>query len=356
MILQLLNIHKIKFVILEKIFEDVKLSETVNVHIDLHSVLADLYKSTNYGETNWIDTEHGIAISSAIINMAAHYRLFFYSKYRINTRIFFYFCRSKPKNNASYYSEYGNRFFNKYAECNEEFAPVNTEVSNNLKLTKIITDYIPDVYYMECKNIEPLVAASYMVNRYCDTNIVLTRDIYWYQAVNLSPITYVLHSKRDDSYLITKKNIYDYLLKDNQFKSKYVTSELLSVIYSFSGVKSRDVRGLKQYGVVKIIKILDMAINRGLIKSSYTHIKNVLDEIYSGDESPLLIDSFKAIDLQYQLNELSVGQKTSLDDCIVNKYNKKDLLNLNVTHYTDDYTLMIDELFKCMNTSDNLIW
>ena len=113
MISQLLNMHKIKFPILDSLFANIELPKSLDIHIDLHSILTDLYKSYNYMDTALLDKENGIAISSCIINIAAHYRLYFYSRYKIATRIYFYFCNNKPKNNSVYIPEYGHKFFDK---------------------------------------------------------------------------------------------------------------------------------------------------------------------------------------------------------------------------------------------------
>jgi hypothetical protein len=353
---KLINMHKVKFNVLKEVLTPYAERKIVNIHIDLHSILGELYKIENYGESNWLEDDNSMAISSCIINMAAHYRLFFHNHFKASVRIFFYFANSRPRNNVEYLSSYGYKFFDKYSLSNEEFSAVNAEVSTNLKLCKTIMEYLPGVYYIDCKNIEPIVAASHIMMKYPEPNLVLTKDEYWFQCVNILSPTSVLRLKRDESFLVDVTNVYEMLLKKVAFRPKFLLSDSLSVVYAFGGVKSRDVRGLTGYGYAKIAKILDMAIDRHLIQPTYTNIKNILDEIYSGKQTEELIVTFKAVDLRFQLNELTTAQKESLNDCLTFRYNRKDLLALNQKHYTGDNSLMLEELFRGTERIDNFKW
>lgn len=356
MIHKLINMHRIKFNILKEVLACYKSEPVVNIHIDLHSVLAEIYKDRNHFETSGLSDSQGMTISSCIINLAAHYRLFFQSNYNTSTRIFFYFAKRQPRNNAEYIPTYGQKFFDKYSETNVDFITTNHEVLDNLELCRTIMPYIPGVFYIDCDNIEPVVAAAHHILRYNEPHLVITKDEYWFQLVNVTPDTRVLRLKRDASYLVDRSNVYQTLLSKSQFRPQFVSPELLSVVYSFTGVKSRDIRGITGYGYSKILKVLDQAVNRNQIKNSYTHIKNILDEIYNGPEEDLLMDIFRAIDLRYQLNELTLGQKEIINDCIINRYNRKDLLALNNKYYTGEESLMLEELFRGIGRIDKLTW
>lgn len=356
MIEKIINTNRIKFTVLDDLFSNrLKDFKSISIHIDLHSVLESLYDSRNYEETNWLNEKTNTVITSCIINLCSHYRLYF-GKNRIPTKIYMYFGSEKPRNNSNYLAEYGYKFFDKYSKDNEDFKPVNKEVYFSLRLIKIIATYLPGIYFIDCGNIEPMIACSYMIMKELDKlNLVLSKDLLWYQTVSLSN-TEVLRLKRDDSYVITKENVIDILLKNSVYKKKFVNHELLSIIYSFAGIKTRDIKGLSGYGYTKIIKILDLAIERGIIRSKYTHIKNIIDEIYTGNQSKYLIDAFRAIDLTFQLNNLTSAQKQSLQDCIKDKYNKRDLLKLNQMVFTGENSLMIEELFKYASTKSTFKW
>ena len=239
----------------------------------------------------------------------------------------------------------------------EKYKPVNVEVASNLKLVKLITEYIPDVFYIRCKNVDPVIGIGHIINTYDNKNLIITKDELLYQLINMNKTT-ILVPKRDESYIIDKNNIYSILLAKKSYTVTTLLPELLSVVYSFSGMKSRDVRGLTGYGYYKIAKILDIAAQKDIINNKYTHIKNILDDIYTGtnENSKLLINNFKAIDLAYQLNELTIAQKEILNNCITTKYNKKDLLSLNNTYYTNDNSIMLEELFKGTTKLDTFKW
>jgi len=357
MLHKIINMHRIKFDVLNEILTPLQHHRMVNIHIDLHSILADLYRADNYEESNWLDTNNTVAISSCIINLVAHYRLFFHKHYRASVRVFFYFADEIPRNNAEYLPDYGSLFFDKYRKDNEKFKPVNHEVFGNLKLCKAIMPYIPGAYYIDCQNIEPIVAATHFMMKYNEPNVVITKDPYWFQCVNVLSPTVILRLKRDDSYLVTVRNLYQVLFpKGTAYEVKYILPDMLSIVFSFSGISSRDIKGVPGYGYVKICKMLDMAIDRHRITPGYTHIKNILDEIYSGPDQETLINTFKAIDLRFQMNELTSAQKEKLNSCIVYRYNRKDLLGLNQKYYTGENSLMLQELFINVGKFDTLSW
>lgn len=351
MIQKIINQHRIKFNTLHELFDNKYnkskyKNSTIDIHIDLHSILSDLYKDSNYSESNYLEDKNSMIISSCIVNLAAHYRLFFHSRYKMNTKIYLYFANKKSRNNSEYYQSYGYKFFDKYSEDNAEFLPVNNEVSNNLKLTQVIFEYIPFVYYIDCGNIEPLIACNHMIKNSNNNSIILTKDEYWYQSVGYNSNTEILRLKRDDSYIINSDNIYKVLLKGKSYQAKYISESFLSVIQSFTGVKSRDIKSIKKYGYSTIIKILDQAVNKDYIPNRYVHIESILDEIYTGDKKEDLISIFNAIDIKIQLEELSKAQKTHLSDQIKDRYNKRDLVALNSKYYTGEDSLMLEELFR----------
>ena len=339
--------NRIKFSVLDELFGDKFKNEkkNISIHIDLHTIFEPFYDFKNYEETNWLNEKTNTIITACVINLCAHYRLYF-GKNKIKSKIYMYFGSEKSRNNSEYYPEYGYKFFDKYSKDNEDFKPVNKEIYFSLKLIKTISMYIPGVYYIDCGKIEPMNACAYIITKYPeDYNLVITKDPLWHQTVSLSN-TEVLRLKRDESYIINRDNVVDILLKDSSYKKQFVNHELLSILYSFAGIKTRNIKGLSGYGYTKITKILDLAIERGIIRSKYTHIKNIIDEIYTGNQTEYLINVFKAIDMIYQLNNLTVAQKEQLTDCIKDKFNKRDLMRLNEMIFTGENSLMLQELFK----------
>jgi hypothetical protein len=305
----------------------------------------------------WLDDDEDMVISSCIINLAAHYRLFFQSNYNTSTRIFLYFGNQAPRNQTSYMPDYGHKFFGKYGDNNAEYYTTNTAIARNLKLCEIIVPYITGVYYIPTGNVEPVVAASYMMVKYPNTpDLVITKDEHWFQLVNVDRDVNILRLQRDESCLICQDNVYDYLLGRNTFRPSYVPPEMLSTVSTFAGVKSRDITGLQGYGFAKSLKLLDSAINRNLIAPKRTNIRNILDDIYNGPDQELLINTFKAIDLQFQLNELTLAQKEALSDNIRDRYNRKDLIDLNNQYYTGEDSLMLEELSRGINRIDTFSW
>lgn len=332
MILRILGTFKIKYDILDSEINIDENSEIVNVHIDLNTVLTQLIKeefdSQFSGNNEYI-------ISSGIINLVAHMRAYFAYRHKLPTRFFLYFTDSKLRNGC-----------NSFVLDKGKYKNIKKNISNSIKLVKIISKYCNRVYFIDTDEIEPIVAVNHLINKFSGKkveDICITKDMMWYQLLGIPKLS-ILRPKRDDTILINVENVYDVLLSNSKYERREVSVELLSVIFSVCGLKSRNIKGVKNMGLSKTIKSFDKFIDNGsIVNEYYPRIENLLNDVRLKDSDDIR-DNFYKLDLSFNSLSLRMSDIMKLNDMIQDKFSKKDLKMLNSTYYTDFNSLMLEEL------------
>jgi hypothetical protein len=338
-----LNCNKVKYSTLDNIITyDSRGTSGINIHIDLHSILSDIYSNkTIKEETGQLTETEYISISSSVINMIAHYRHYF-NKKQIPSKFFLYFSNKRPAYNMSISPMYAINLYERYN--NKSACSIN--VMDNVNLIKTIVKYIPNCYFIDYSGVEQLTSCAYMINNYTLNqyrNLVISKDPLWYQLINLER-TEILRLKRDESYIVNKSNVYTHLLSASKYEVGKISTEFLGLIYAFSGVKSRFIEGIKGWTILKIIKTLDTSIMEGNIINEYHYkVNSVVSEIYDGDEKDYLLENYELVDMRKQLGKISTANIEMLS-MLEDKFSKDGLLELNTKIYKGEYSLMCEEL------------
>lgn len=317
-------------------------SNTTMVYIDLNSILKPIYQEGVY-----IDDTH--SITSCIVNMCAHYRDYFWNKYRVNAVFFIVYSNNIPSFNTMIYSEYNLNM--KYLINNNKIKYDN--IRHNLNILKTICPYLPDIFFIE-REVETGVIIYDIINKYdinnSYTHIILTKDVYNYQLVGIDDRNVVIFkpSKKnniDESIVIDKNNVLNIFLAKR--KSSYKPSinihhSMLSLIMSINNMKERGIK--TDINMTKTIKYIESMIISNMIINGYNSdimtIGSYISRYENGYSSLILQTRFKCIDIKTQLimynsilsmsyNEIiNVSDPISLKN-INNKYFIKNPLDLD---------------------------
>lgn len=279
---------------------------SVNMYIDLNSVFNKLYTSGFDIDTRLGDFE----IASAVLNMIAHYRYFFWSKLRVT--VTFHFIYSLLNNNSLrvYYPTYNNSHNTNIVFYKDKYALI----VKNLSLLEKIIPYIPDST-ITIGTVEPCVTMKWIMENSNNTNpnILLTKDEVTMQLAAIMSNTVVYVPKKykgeDSSYVIipTNNGLYNALSDKRKCKtypfSTEISSGLYSLVLAITGAKSRDITSVISY--TSCMKELEKLILENKISNTYNSIiSNIYDEMNPKYKN-VLIDSnidgrFKSLDLLYQ--------------------------------------------------------
>lgn len=341
------NMYKVKYTVLNKLLieKDIIKSDTnnVNVFINLEPLLMRLFTSevNKYVSINKTSDKEFI---SNIINLAAHYKMFF-TKKKIYSRIFIMI----PSYGIEYKNSDVNPEYRMYSSfkfsTNEDNNYVSRMILSSLKTIKVIIEYIKDVYFIESGSIENSVT-PFIINKEQNDdkviNFIVTSDMYDFQYVNYN--FNIIIPKGDNSIICVKDNIIEYIQKKymNNIVKYSFSSSFLPFIFSVVGNKTRNIYNVKGIGLKSIFKLIQTAINKDIIANDMSNIYLLLS-IVKNNAKELINNNYKVIDIPFQYSKLSKVDIYYIISQIKDKFDNIELRKLN-DNYFQDYPIMIQEI------------
>lgn len=252
-------------------------NRTIDIYIDISDMLKQLYTVPVY-------TEKRFLITSSIINVAAHYRGFFRSRYRLHTRIFLVHGTNEYK-----YSE------------KIDFEKNNERIFSQLELVRILCAYIPDVYFVKKDALFPVVA--YSLIRVCPIKtltLVITKSKFAYQLIGGdTQNVIILRPKKtkdgDSSYIVDTNNLY-YAYFDSITSTSTIDKmttfnpRLISLLMTLTNTKSLS----SLMPVPTAVKIVENAIvNKSIINGYNSDIDFVYKVLCPNIEKYASLDQIK---------------------------------------------------------------
>ena len=353
----LINASRIKYEILSTLFEEVVIDDhTVNLYVDLHSVIYRLYMSRN----NPIVVNDRNAVKSmvvSILNSVGHYRRFLATRLKKNNRIFIVFNRKIP-DYQSKQIEYGRKYYDRYSYANQEHCSINNSMDAVVGYLKDLCQFFEDIFFIDCEAVEEMDAIGYLIGKYDGFNVVYTNNELNYQLVENND-TIILYPSRDKSKIITRDTLFDFILADNKYRPTIADYRIYPIYLTLAGLSKRDVPSLTVKGKVKTIKLLEMMIAGGLISndvsvSQFIKILTTITEL-SKDEQDHLSSRYRAICARLGQVALGEGKKKRIEAGLVNLYDQNNLDELNDS-LGGEFSLAIQDLNKNKHAGKRVIW
>ena len=332
--------------ITESVFVGSKYSncENIDVYIDLYDILKQLYTTDIYANKQFV-------IVSSIINLAAHIRGFFWSRYQVYARIFLVYADQTLDTHRKFYPNFGNESLQEM----RNYSKINKVIETQLEMIQILCAYINKVYYVR-KNCDFAIFSynNIIANGTNIPAILLTKSIYSYQLPALLDNVVIYRPKKtvsegDISFAVTHYNVLSiYCSKLNNQKAidryRVINPQLLSLIMTLTNLPSKRVISLFNLsgGINRVYEL----ISTGKILNKYN---NDIDFIYDNLSIDNKIDKlnfkyrFCAIDLVYQ-NRLYSSLAESKDNTFMIDLNNKEEVQMINNKYFFDNPLDLNNL------------
>lgn len=316
----------------------------INIYIDLYSILKGLYSD----RSNYIIEDYS-SVTSSIINMCAHYREFFRSRYKVESKFYIVYSKNCPYINKQFYPEYNKN--NEFKMNSNKI--VDDMIKNNLELLSTLCPYLPDIHFIQGTFesgviIYDLICREEVNNR--NPHLVITKDVYNYQLVSMRDNIVILRPKKsegnDISYYINKSNLYiEYLKSRKADYTNYpviLSPELLSLVMTLSSVRERNIKSL--VNIKSTLKILYEKVSNYNMLNGYNSDMSHIYSILGIDKYKIGMTTFehrfKSIDIAFQHSvfintpecaSISINNLYDPDNVriINNKYFKNNPLDLN---------------------------
>ena len=325
-------------------------ADELNIFIDLNSLIKPLtrFKISQLG-IDYTD----FRLSSCIINMIAHYRRFFRTRYSVVTNFYLIFNTGTDKNN--------NKICYDYKVHTIEDRKLADYVINNIKASEELCQYIPNsaLYIVDTEVgalIDVLVHNGSIAPEI--PNLVITKDVCTYQVLSFCDC--ILRPKKsnglDTSYMINKNNLLNVLCMERKLASDYSIYNSINMIEYFSFILA--LTKLPERGLIKsllsmkdALTIIDRSIKDGKLMGVYNYdIRENLDMLLSIYPSKIgkiyseVLSRYKVIDLQHQVNNFVIRPDAKLITGPRNYFDPHGIHQVIQTYYSNSNPIQLEDL------------
>lgn len=275
-------------------------SNSVDIYIDLYDMLKPIYTREVYANKKYL-------VVSSIINLAAHLRGYFWTRHRLNTRIFLVYGEALTLQHKQFYPSFGDEKFKETInyEKNNDF------IHSQLELVKILSAYIYDVYYVPKVSDFTMFTYDNILKNPTIPAIIISKSKYAYQIPALIQDARIFRPKKsngeDISYIISKPYVYPSFFnkitaKNNLDRLARINPSLLSLMMALTGLSGYNLHTL--LNVNNATKMVDDAISSGRIINDYNSdidfVYKALNGIDKFIDPTLFKYRFNAVDLVTQ--------------------------------------------------------
>lgn len=336
------NMRKIKYEILKPMVEGILGPEVkhISCYINLNSILESLYKQNVLENLEIGNNKY--TMTSQLMNLIAHYRHYFWSRYGIITTFYIDYSDQKSTYHLNLDSEYKKDYYAKQTSQEGKFLAVNSMIKKNIRIIELLTQYIPYVYFINTLDTEPSAIPYYLIttdNVENNINIILTENELDYQLLELDN-TYILKLNGKNSKLINRYNVLNDLTKKKE--EKYIINQgLLSLILSIKTNKY-NAESIKGFGYIKIINLINKLLNnKEIINIKYKNIEEI-SKLIDEKNYKLIEKKFKLFDYETSTRFLSIKHKELIDDSMVDKEDNYNLKRINDTYFIKEPLMLIE--------------
>lgn len=310
-------------------------SDNIDIYIDLYDMLKNLYSIDIYSNKQFI-------IVSSVINLVAHMREFYWSRYRVNSRIYLVYGSEESNNHKQFYLNFGE---SKIKE-KRNYDKINSVVQSQLDMIKILCAYIYNVYYVRKSTDFCMFTYDNICKNASTPSVILTKSKYAYQIPALCKNAFLLRPKKikgqDVSFVITSSNVlFAYCNKINNdntlLRLKDINPKLLSLIISLNGLPSKNL--LTLFNITTAVGKVWQLIKDNIIINDYN---SDIDYVYNKLQIDNKIDlfnfkyRFNAVDLVFQHRLYSLMPESKDTSWLINLSDPDTVKNINNTYFIDN--------------------
>lgn len=338
------NGYKARYEIMNKYMIPICNSQIVNsmnIFINLDDLFHSLHNPLINNEFQICGKDAPKQFISNIFNLIGHYRYWAIKNHYICKVFCIYTTTIRSFKNNIYLPNYRDKFKKINAIENASCYFVNNTLEMALPMLQIIAKYIPDIYMIDSKYIEPSMVPLFIADEISemDWNIFVSRDPYDLQYSYRNKWN-MLIPKGDYSMVVNQTGIWDYVnRKERVFKEENISLrypyELYILAKAVVGDKYRSIPRLRKIGWKTLFKYLDQ-IKEENPDASETTLKLKLIEKVKGRSdltNDIINNNLNSINIELQKNAMLEIDKTLITSQIIDVPDYENLQELNRTQF-----------------------
>lgn len=361
------NSYKIRYEMLNRFIKPIRDSQpikSVNIFINLDDIFHTLHRPLVDREFQACGKNASRQLVSNVFNIIGHYRNWCL-KERLYPRVYAYYSSATVRfRNNMHIPEYRKHYFEINNPMNGNFYFINNAIQASYPIYHVLAKYIEDVYVINSSHIEPSIIPLFLISEVIKHdpmttwNIVVSRDVYDLQYCYRDRWS-VISPKGDNSLLITRKNMWDYICqRERVYKEPtdlHWCYDLFVVAKAVVGERYRNIPRIKSIGWKTLFNYMDQVQGDDRVPELITLQQEKLAELLTAKNVDVeaLNKNISVIDIDSQVNSLLEADKGMLSSQLEDMIDYPTLSQIN-TELFREYPLNL--AFLCNRPIAGPVW
>lgn len=353
------NMLKIRYSVYDESISSLnrlKPTDKVNVFINLETLLNYLSTIKDLEQKIILDTTFHVDMIADIINLAAHYKEFFTSN-GLDTKVFLYMTDLHSETGAFHESETNMDFrcyyLNKY-NGNPKFALMTEYFTDRiLPKVKTICDFIPNVYFIQSKNIEGSLVPLIMSEHYGDRkNFIITGDMYDTQYEFFDSFTCHLYKRHfgNSNLAVTIPEYLKMITKKEEINAEekdiFSNYGMYLLLLSCLGERYRSIDPISGVGLKTLGKTITKELTKFTISKNSENAE-ILSNIFEGFTKDCVKENYECMSVKKSHQMILDGEKQEILSQAVDRLDINSLKKLNGSMFPNkEHELRLESLLK----------
>lgn len=292
-------------------------SDNLIVYIDCYDIIKSIYNRSLLGPDGLFESSSNI-LTSALLNLAAHLRSFYWSGYHVRTEFYLVFSEQPQGITINHY-------------CHNEH--LDKIIDINLKMLRTLCPYIPGIYLME-RTWDSSIVTMTDIKQHRDAGIdtpviiISKNDMMWQipcQYENVAVFRPRKTSSGDTSFCVHQRNVVSvYRTQRRHMKTAleaFLVPGLLPLYMAMTSYSELDLP--IYFSSSRAVSLITGMVRDNRILNGYNSpdaIEGILKEVSLKKDKMNLYERYKIMDLFYKANfyqtkpESTFTLKTQLSD------------------------------------------
>lgn len=314
--------------------------EIINVFINFESILKNLYLQQGLSNSiNFYKMNVVIELESAILNLMAHYRMYF-KKEKCEPKLYFYYTDIDitDQEMSVYNKDYRTYYHNKYAQ-DPKFNKMGKLLKDIIiEELALIISYIPGCYFIKAKRFDSSII-PYTISTFSNNkNAIISGDLFD-TLYMYDPNFITIYINRRFQHLRVTSDIPDtvqsIIKNESSFDLNIFNSEMYyRLLLSIKGNKIRNIKSARGLGYGKLINIIKKGIDNSIVLKDFESIDSII-ELFPTEYRRDIKIAFQCTSIYTQYELMNEADIESIKHQIVDKFDISSLEALNNKRFLD---------------------
>ncbi len=314
----------------------------INVYIDLYPIIRSIY-----ADTYQVRIEDHLGLSASIINLCAHYRVFFRIYYGVESTFYIICGRNCPSLNArlvpGYNSVMENRLMGPVHDVMDEVTKTNFDI------LKLLCPYLPDIHFLQT-DYETAVVMGYLIQTQKNPtipNLIISKDVYPLQLVPQYANAYYVRPYKDekgnDVSVIIKSimapedaaEFWKYYFSARKSKTDATPIHPINItpVTAMSGLYERSIKS--RINLTSCLRMISQIIGATPVECSLLSLYDAFPELESKVPILEMENRYHAINVPYQVEALYKDSVEAKTMTLENKHDDAAIRMISSKYFTD---------------------